>query len=189
MRVGVPAKPPGRARRRPFGKGRSGNPTGRQPGSRNKATLVAAVLLEGEAEALTRKAVELALAGDPTAMRLCLDRVLPRERFIEFSLPPLAAARAGEAGGPSPNDLFQAMNAVMGALARGEITPGEAERVAAVVDTFAGAIETSNRAGSRINLLQILTADSGDEDDLEEGSAGGDDAETDDDWGAVDGDS
>jgi hypothetical protein len=31
-------------------------------------------LLEGEAEGPTRKAVEMALAGDTTAMRLCFER-------------------------------------------------------------------------------------------------------------------
>jgi hypothetical protein len=51
----LPAAP---ARGRPFVKGRSGNPAGRRPGSRNRATLAAAALLAGEAEALTRKAVE-----------------------------------------------------------------------------------------------------------------------------------
>ena len=58
-------KPPGRARGRPFEKGRSGNPGGRRRGSHNKATLAAAALLAGESEALTRKAVEMALGGDP----------------------------------------------------------------------------------------------------------------------------
>ena len=57
-------KLPARVRGRPFEKGRSGNPAGRRPGSRNKATLAAAALLAGEAEALTRTAVEFALAGD-----------------------------------------------------------------------------------------------------------------------------
>jgi hypothetical protein len=60
-----------------FEKGRSGNPSGRRFGSRNKGTLAAATLLSGKAEALTRKAVELVLAGDPTAMRLCIERLLP----------------------------------------------------------------------------------------------------------------
>ncbi len=39
-------------------------------GARHKATVAAEALLDGEAEALTRKAVEMALAGDGTALRL-----------------------------------------------------------------------------------------------------------------------
>ena len=72
---GVSPKTLGRARGRPFEKGRSGNPAGRRIGSCNKTTAAAAALLAGESEALTRKAVEFALVGDPTAMRLCIERV------------------------------------------------------------------------------------------------------------------
>jgi hypothetical protein len=60
-----------------FRKGRSGNPKGRPAGARNKATQSAELLLDGEAEALTRRAVELALAGDGMALRLCLERIIP----------------------------------------------------------------------------------------------------------------
>src|SRR5438128_2134045 len=72
-----------------FQKGRSGNPAGRPPGSRNRTTMVAEILLEGEAESLTRKAIELALLGDTTALKLCLERVVPqrRSRPIAFDLP------------------------------------------------------------------------------------------------------
>jgi hypothetical protein len=63
-----------RVRGRPFAKGHSGNPGGRPRGSINRSTRAAQLLLDGEATALSRKAVELALAGDPTALRLCLDR-------------------------------------------------------------------------------------------------------------------
>jgi len=140
--------PPEPVRGRPFVKGRSGNPTGRRYGSRNKKTLAAAVLLDGEAEALTRKAVELALAGDPTALRLCIERILPpcRERPVRFTLPPIE----------SSEDISAAMNAVTAALARGIITPGEAERIANVVDTFAQAIATTKRRESAVDPLQIL---------------------------------
>jgi uncharacterized protein DUF5681 len=129
-------RPPGRARGRPFEKGRSGNPAGRRIGSLNKATSAAAALLEGESEALTRKAVELALAGDPTAMRLCLERILApcRERTVEFELPPIESAA----------DIVTAMKAVTSALAGGAITPGEAATIAAVVDTFVSAIAVSD---------------------------------------------
>ena len=124
------------ARGRPFAKGQSGNPAGRPAGARNKKTLAAAVLLEGEAEALTRLAVELAFAGDPTALRLCIERILPpcRERAVKFALPPIESAA----------DIAPAMKAVTAALAAGAITPGEAATIAAVVDTFMRAIETSD---------------------------------------------
>src|ERR1700737_5497363 len=99
-------------------KGQSGNPAGRRVACRNKTTLAAATLLAGEAEALTRKAVELALGGDPTAMRLCIERILPqcRERTVKFVLPPIeSAARIAPAmkGAPPP-------------LPGGMLTPGEA---------------------------------------------------------------
>ena len=75
-----------RVRGRRFAKGRSGNPGGRPRGSINRSTRAAQLLLDGEATALSRKAVELALAGDPTALRLCLDRtVAPRPLGRAFS--------------------------------------------------------------------------------------------------------
>jgi Family of unknown function (DUF5681) len=139
---------PGPVRGRPFEKGRSGNPAGRRRGSRNRATLAAMVLLEGEAEALTRKAVELALDGEPVALRLCIERILPpcRERPVRFALPPIESAA----------DVSAAMNAVTSALARGTLTPGEAERIAIVVETFARAIDTTKRREFAVNPLQIL---------------------------------
>src|ERR1700737_1634281 len=83
---GIAPKAPGRVHGRPFEKGRSGNPADRKVACRNKTTIAAAALLAGEAEALTRRAVELALVGDPTAMRLCIERILPpcRERTVKF---------------------------------------------------------------------------------------------------------
>jgi hypothetical protein len=136
MADGASPKPPGRVRGRSFEKGRSGNPAGRRTGSCNKTTAAAAALLAGESEALTRRAVELALGGDPTAMRLCIERVLPacRERAVKFALPPIESAA----------DIAAAMKAVTSALADGAITPGEAATIAAVVDTFVRAIETSD---------------------------------------------
>src|SRR5215471_13932032 len=86
---GMSGNPEGR-----FKPGLSGNPAGRPPGSRNKATETAELLLEGEAVALTRKAVELALGGDPIALRLCLDRLIPPRRGRKVQLanvPPVSS--------------------------------------------------------------------------------------------------
>jgi hypothetical protein len=179
--VGISNRP-GRGPGRRFEKGRSGNPAGRRRGSRNKATLAAAGLLAGESEALTRKAVEMALAGDPTAMRLCMERVLPpcRERTVKFSLPPITVAAMGETCGPSARDISLAMNAVTSALAQGEITPSEAEKIAGVVATFVGTVEKTRKDGSQLNLLQILTAGDPDDDVSEDDSDANDYEETDD---------
>jgi hypothetical protein len=48
-------------------------------------------MLDGEAEAITRMAVKKAKEGDGTALRLCLERILPprKDRPVSFSLPQL----------------------------------------------------------------------------------------------------
>src|SRR6266478_2618107 len=160
MTGGFAPRPPGRVRGRPFEKGRSGNPAGRRIGWRNKTTIAAAALLAGGAESLTRKAVELTLVGDPTAMRLWLERILPpcRERTVKFVLPPIESAA----------DIAPAMKAVTSAPAGGVITPGEAATIAAVVDTFVRAIETSDFE----RRLQLVEADHSDHPDAATGLYG-----------------
>ncbi len=77
------------AKRGQFKPGQSGNPKGRTKGARHRATLAALALLDGEAEALTRKAVDLALEGDTVALRLCLERIAPprKDAPVSFALP------------------------------------------------------------------------------------------------------
>jgi hypothetical protein len=130
------AKTARRGRGRPFPKGQSGNPGGRPRGSANRATRGAELLLDGEATALTRKAVELALAGDPAALRLCLDRTVAprRERPVELDLPPIDSAA----------DILGAIKAVSGAVGRGAITPGEAVALSQMIETFLKAIDASD---------------------------------------------
>ena len=73
-----------------WAKGTSGNPSGRPPGSRNKATLIIEQLLEDESEQLARKLINLAKEGDISALRLCMDRLapVPKERNIHLDLLP-----------------------------------------------------------------------------------------------------
>ncbi len=63
-----------------FQKGVLGNPKGRPKGARNKTTTMAEALLEGQAEALVQKVVSMALKGNITALRLCLERLIPPKR-------------------------------------------------------------------------------------------------------------
>jgi Family of unknown function (DUF5681) len=78
-----------------FKKGQSGNPAGKAKGTRNATTLALEALLDGQATALTQKAIDLALTGDMAALRLCLDRILPprRDRPVTFTLPPINSAQ------------------------------------------------------------------------------------------------
>ena len=123
-------------RGRPFEKGRSGNPAGRPLGSRNAATKAAELLLAGEAEALTRKAIDLALAGDPLSLRLCLERILPlsRDRTVSFRLRPIK----------EEEDLLQATADILAAVANGDLTPAEANAVSRIVELRLRSIEASN---------------------------------------------
>lgn len=116
-----------------FKKGESGNPKGRPAGARNRSTLAVEALLEGEAEALTRKAVELALKGDTTALRLCLERLAPpsKERPLNVSLPSISG----------PEDLPLALAALLDSVGRGEVTASEAERVSRIFSSYAQAVE------------------------------------------------
>ncbi len=79
-----------------FRPGQSGNPSGRPKGARHKATMAVEALLNGEADAITRKAIDAALAGDMTAIRLCLDRIAHLARAHRYTSPfqsyPTAAA-------------------------------------------------------------------------------------------------
>ena len=79
-------------RGRPFQKGQSGNPKGRPKGSRNKTTLIAQALIDGQAEALVKKAVQLALEGDLICLRICLERLVPMKKDapIEIDLPDIS---------------------------------------------------------------------------------------------------
>ena len=102
-------------RGRPFEKGMSGNPNGRPSGSRNATTLALEALLDGQANALTQKAIDLALGGDMAALRLCLDRILPprKDRPVSFTLPTINSAQ----------DAAAVVSSVLAAVAAGEITP------------------------------------------------------------------
>ena len=118
-----------------FQKGQSGNPRGRPAGSRNNATLACEALLEGQAEALTQKAVEMALAGDVTALKLCIERICPvrRDRPVRFNLPAVTSAR----------DAADISAAVMAAVSNGDITLSEASEIGKLIDSYVKAYQVA----------------------------------------------
>ncbi|MXO75336.1 hypothetical protein GRI40_08935 [Altererythrobacter aerius] len=128
-------------RGRPF---EPGNP-GRPKGARHRTTLAIEALLEGEHEKLTRKAVELALGGDTTALRLCLERLAParKDAPVSVELPRIE----------KPADAVAASAALIEAVSTGEITPDEAGRVMTLLTAHRTILETAELA-ARIAALE-----------------------------------
>lgn len=111
-----------------------GNP-GKPQGARHKATQAALALLDGQAEALTQKAVETALAGDTAALRLCLERIAPprKDAPVTFALPPMTTAA----------DAAKGAAAVLAAVAIGDLTPTEGAHVMGLIETYRRTLETT----------------------------------------------
>jgi hypothetical protein len=109
-----------------------GNP-GKPKGTRSRATMAAEALLNGEAEALTRKAVERALEGDSVALRLCLERLVPprKDAPVTIDLPKIESA----------SDVVDASAAVLAAVGAGDVTPDEAGRVMTLLTAHRNIIE------------------------------------------------
>ena len=93
-------------------------------------------LLGDEAERLTRKAIELAIAGDTTALRLCLERLCPpaKDRPIKVDLPVLTTA----------SDAVAAMGKVLEHISKGEITPDEGQVLANLIERLRRTVETAD---------------------------------------------
>ena len=115
--------------------GQSGNPAGKKPGTRNRATEIREMLAEGDETAVARTVIDKAKSGDGVAARFLLGllcpRPRPRGRAIALALPD--GARAG--------DTVAAFNATLQAMAAGEITPDEALTVTRMLD---GRLEALN---------------------------------------------
>lgn len=121
-------------RGRPFEPGVSPNPAGRPKGRRNRATEALEQILDGDAETIMRAVIRLAQEGDATAMKLCVDRLLPirKDRTVQFELPPIETAA----------DLTKATEALLQGVADGALTPAEAGDLAKMVQAHIEAIRT-----------------------------------------------
>ncbi len=127
------------------GKFAPGNP-GKPKGTRHKVTRAIEELLDGQSEAITQKAVDMALEGDTTALRLCLERIAPprKDTTVSFDLPPMKTAR----------DSAEAAQAVLGAVSVGEITPLEGAAVMNLVDSYRRTLEMTELE-QRIEALEV----------------------------------
>jgi hypothetical protein len=102
-------------------------------GPRNKATILAEEMFQGEAETIIRKAIDKAKEGDMTAIRLCLERVFPRlrDRATMFDLPPINSVQ----------EALAALAAIVAGVRDGDITAAEGSELSKLVDHYLRVLE------------------------------------------------
>lgn len=129
-----PARKPSRnPRGRPFP---PGNP-GRVPGARNEATALVECILAERSEELVHRVVDLALAGNPTALRFCGDRIVPRRsRTAPFELPEVATS----------DDVVAAMKRVSALIAGGNLEAAQGLALAKALDRQYTLLRAAERA-------------------------------------------
>jgi hypothetical protein len=127
-----------------FAAGVSGNPAGRPRGSRDKRTLVLAELVDGDGVEIVGKLLARAKKGDPWAVRLVVERLLPKmERRLQIDLPRVEQA----------SDVASAVAQVIELASSGDLTVDEARAFLALLESQRKAIETSELQ-VRLELLE-----------------------------------
>ncbi len=116
---------------RPFAPGNTVG-RGRPKGSRNKTKFPGQHLLDQYAEHITRKCIAMAMQGDRTALRMCMERVnARREACIRMSLPTIRSAA----------DIGRAAEKITNAIRAGGISPDEGETLMRILESRSRVIE------------------------------------------------
>lgn len=116
---------------------------GRPKGSRNKVTLAIENMMEGEAETITRHCIDLAKRGDPTAMRIVMDRIAPVRKGRPI---PKLEKRDGETS----------IEALLRAVLDGEISPDEGREVVGLIESAARVAATQVLADMRQRQMEAI---------------------------------
>jgi Family of unknown function (DUF5681) len=122
-----------------FQPGQSGNPAGRPPGSRNKATIAREQELARKAAKAAESIVFLAGRGDPVAMRICAEWAQPSgtNRSPALELPPITCS----------DDAQIALDTVLVAFGDGALTSRE-------LPVVLGGVERAVRIADRIHQMR-----------------------------------
>lgn len=125
---------------------------GRPAGSRNKVTLAAENMFEGEAEALSRQCIELALNGNIAALKICIDRISPVKKSVPIRLPGLPEVE-------SVSDASLLTGYLLTAVSEGRLSPLDAEVVSRSAERHLRALQVGDLE-QRLSELEAQLLDS-----------------------------
>ena len=129
-----------------FKPGQSGNPAGKPKGAKNRTTVMTQALLEGEAEIFVRKLIELATAGNLTALKVCVDRLCP---------PMKAQTAPVKVHIPETESIADIANSFIKAAADGLLPPDVAAQLVSAVGTLARVVEI-DELKERLAALEMV---------------------------------
>jgi hypothetical protein len=135
-------------RGRPFAPGNTLG-RGRPKGSRNKAKS-GPTLMDEYAPHLVRKCIALAMQGNESAMRMCMERISPARRgaIVTMNLPPIKTA----------GDVDKAAENVTQAIRRGNLTPAEGGIMMNILESRSRVIERVQLESRLEKLEEALAA-------------------------------
>jgi hypothetical protein len=112
----------------------------------NRVTEITQQLLDRDADAVARKAVEMALDGNATALRLVIERTLPPKRA---PTPQLDLGSTDDAAG-----ISQAQGRLIAAVSSGELAIDDATKINQLLESRRATMETVDLA----NEIKALRA-------------------------------
>ena len=119
-----------------------GNP-GRPRGSKNKITSTIENMMNGEAEEITRQCIDLAKKGDPTALKIVMDRIAPIRKGRSLT-------------GIKKYEDESSTDAILRAVLEGEITPQEGKDVVSLIEGAAKVAAHKALSELRRNQVQLI---------------------------------
>jgi hypothetical protein len=131
----------------PFQPGQSGNPAGRPRGARNKTTILFEELFAEDAEAVIRKIIEQAKAGNSGLLLRLAALLLPKRNGapVQIDLPKLE----------EPSDAPSAIAAIIAAVCAGELTPDEGKALTRMVEAYVRVTQKTEKRGRSRERQQV----------------------------------
>jgi hypothetical protein len=121
---------------------------GRPLGSRNKKSLCVQQLIDEHSESVARKALVKALEGDSTMLQTLLSYILPRRKDAPLKTGMLRTGTAKE--------ISESLEAILQQVFAGKLTPGEAQALAALLDSRRETLQTEEFE-ARLRLLEKIS--------------------------------